>query len=131
MSPIRVTSVLELGVMVGDVLARSFTLRPATLADTYAAAAAVPVPANLGTDQAALVAYQMAIDDALILCQIEQLGDLQPVPSVQTLVAAVDPDDMAILRQEAAGLKKKLLQSRPSFPPIVVPNTSSSAPASA
>jgi len=131
MSPIRVTSVLELGVMVGDVLACSFTLRPATLADTYAAAAAVPVPTNLGTDQAALVAYQMAIDDALILCQIEQLGDLQPVPSVQTLVAAVDPDDMAILRQEAAGLKKKLLQSRPSFPPIVAPNTSSSAPASA
>ena len=131
MSTLRECGELEVGVLVGELLARSFTLRPATLADTYAAAAAVPVPDNLGGDNAANVAYQMAIEDAQILCQIEALGDLDPVPDIPALVAAIDPDDMAVLRQHAAALKKKLRLSRLGFPPIVEPNTSSSELASA
>lgn len=129
MSGIREEGSLDYGVGFNDEVHCSFTLRPATLADTYAAAAAVPIPDNIGEDKPASVAYQMAVDDALILCQIEQLGTLDPVPSVQALVVAVDPDDMAIFRQAAANLKKKLRLSRPGFPPIVEPNTSSFAPA--
>lgn len=131
MSIIREQGMLDVGVQIGESVFRSFTLRPATLADTYAAAAAVAVPDGLGDDKSANVAYQMAIDDAQILSQVAQLGELDPLPSIQELVAAVDPDDMAILRLHASMLKKKLRQSRPGLPPIVEPNTSSSAPASA
>lgn len=131
MSTLREQGELDIGLLVGASVYRGFTLRPATLADTYAAAAAVPVPDDLGSDKSANVAYQMAIEDAQILCQIERLGDLDPVPGIAALVAGLDPDDMAILRQHAALLKKKLRLSRPGFPPIVAPNTSSSEPASA
>ena len=129
MSAVREEGSLDYGVVVDSELHCSFTLRPATLADTYAAAAAVPIPDNIGEDKPASVAYQMAVDDALILCQIEALGTLNPVPSVQALVAAIDPDDMAMLRQAAANLKKRLRLSKPGFPPIVEPNTSLSVPA--
>lgn len=121
---------LDLGVEAGGVVHREFVLRPARLADTYLAAAAVPVPDDVGTSQAARVAYQMAIDDAQVLCQLTQLGTLAPVPPVHELAAWIDPDDMAILRQAAVELKKKLRASRLSSPPIDAPNTSSSAPAS-
>lgn len=122
---------LEIGVAIGELVHRDFALRPATLADTYVAAAAVAVPDDLSSDQAARVAYQMAIDDALVLCQLASLGRADPVPGVAALVAAIDPDDMAILREAAARLKKKLRQSRLSFPLIVEPNTCSSELASA
>lgn len=122
---------LDLGVEAGGKVHRDFVLRPARLADTYQAAAAVPVPADVGDSQAARVAYQMAVDDALFLCQLTQLGDLAPVPPIAELAAWIDPDDMAILRQAAAELKKKLRASRLSSPPTDAPNTSSSAPASA
>ena len=126
MSTIRETCLLELGFQGATVA----VLRPASLADVYAAAAAVPVPDSLGEDKAANVAYQMAIEDAQVLCQIESLGALDPVPGVADLVAALDPDDMALLRQAADRLKKKLRPSKPGFPPIVEPSMSSSAPAS-
>lgn len=130
MTVLREEGELELGVLVGESVFRRFRLRPATLVDTYAAAAAVPIPDKLGDDAAANVAYQMAVDDAQILCQVEQLGDLAVVPDIPALVAALDPDDMAILRRHAAALKKKLRLSRPGLPPIVEPNTSSSEPVS-
>ena len=131
MNAIYESGELELGVLVDGVVHRVFTVRPATLADSYLAAASVPVPANLADDQAARVAYQMAVDDAQILCQLDRLGALSPVPSPQALAAELDPDDMAILRQAAANVKKKLQQSRSSLPLTGEPNTSSSAPASA
>ena len=139
MTTIREQGELEVGIVVGDSVHTRFCLRPATLADTYAAVAAVPVPDNLydgtgdkpGANPQVNVAYQMAVDDALILCQIDQLGDLARVPDIPALVAALDPDDMAILRKHAGVLKKKLRQSRPGLPLIVDPNTSSSEPATA
>lgn len=131
MGTITEEGTLDFGVGFDGEMHCGFTLRPATLADTYVATAAVPVPDNLANDKAASVAYQMAVDDALILCQLTQLGALDPVPSVEALVAAVDPDDMAILREAAFRLKKKLRQSRSGSAPTVEPNTSSSAPASA
>lgn len=131
MSTLREQGELEVGVVIGESVFRSFTLRPATLNDSYAGAAAVPVPEKLGEDKSANVGYQMAVEDAQILCQIERLGSLDTVPDVPTLVAALDPDDMTILRQHAALLKKKLRLSRPGLPPIVEPNTSLSEPASA
>ena len=131
MDAIRESGELDLGVMIGGVLCRAFTIRPATLADTYRAAEAVAIPADLGKpdNEPARVAYQMAIDDALILCQVESLGDLSPAPSAQTLAAELDPDDMGILRKAAESVKKKLRQSRSSSPLTAEPNTSSSEPA--
>lgn len=121
---------LELGIEAGGKVHREFVLRPARLADTYQAAAVVPVPAGIGDSQAARVAYQMAIDDALILCQVTQLGTLAPAPAAAELAAWIDPDDMAILRQAAAELKKKLRASRSGSLRTDAPNTSSSAPVS-
>lgn len=126
MSTIRETCLLELGFQGATVA----VLRPASLADVYAAAAAVPVPDSLGEDKAVNVAYQMAIEDAQVLYQIESLGALDPVPGVADLVAALDPDDMALLRKAADRLKKKLRQSKRDSSPIDAQNTSSSEPAS-
>lgn len=127
-SQIRETGELELGVLVGDVIHRAFSVRPATLADAYRAAEVVKVPADLSENTSARVAYQMAIDDAQILCQVDALGTLDPVPSPSALFAEIDPDDMAILRQAAADVKKKWRQSRQSLPPGAAPSISLSAP---
>ena len=132
MDAIRESGELDLGVMIGGVLHRAFTIRPATLVDTYRGAEAVAVPGGLDEpeNRPARVAYQMAVDDAQILCQLESLGNLSPAPSVQVLVAELDPDDMAILRQAAASVKKKLRQSRSSSPLTGGPNICLSEPAS-
>lgn len=118
------------GILVGDVLHTRFVLRPATLLDTYRAAEVVVVPDSLAEDQAVKVAYQMAVDDAMILCQIETLGTLEPVPSPQALVPELDPDDMDLLRKAAIRLKKKWRESRKPSPPTAAPSASSSPPAS-
>lgn len=121
---------LDLGVVIDGAVHRDFTLRPAVLADTYRAVEWVTVPVDIDSNQAANVAYQMAVDDGVILCQLESLGTLAtPLPSPAALAAVLDPDDMGILRGAAAILKKKLRASRSSSPPIDEPNTSSSAPA--
>ena len=122
---------LEFGILVGEAAHCRVVLRPATLKDTYRAAALVPVPDNLGDDSAAKVAYQMAIDDALVLCQVETVGTMPEPPSPQALLAGIDPDDMDRLRQAAAQLKKKWRESRKASPLIAVPSASSSPPASA
>jgi len=122
---------LDLGVVVGEACHTRAVLRAARLADTYAAAGAVAVPDDLKGNVAASIAYQMAVDDAQVLAQVVELGSLDPVPSIEALIEAIDPDDMALLRAGAARLKKKLRQSRPGFPPIVEPSISSSEPGSA
>ena len=124
------TGSLEIGILVADRHHLAFTLRQAVLADAYAAAAAIAVPDDIDSNASARVAYQMAIDDATILAQLTALGSLEAVPSIAALAGSLDPDDMAILRQAAAELKKKLRQSRASSPPTGEPNTSLSAPAS-
>lgn len=127
---IRESGELPIGIVVaGAGVVRAFELRPSTLADTYAAAAAVEPPEDLAENKRAQVAYQMAINDAQILCQIERLGDLDPPPGIEALIAAIDPDDMDALRAAAQRLKKKLTESRRSSPPGAAPNTSSSGPA--
>lgn len=128
MSAVTVVGSLSLGVLVAGALHRAFELRPATLADTYRAAEAVPVPADLAVNQATRVAYQMAIDDAVILCQLTRLGTLDPIPPPAALAAELDPDDMAELRQAAADVKKNLRESRSGLPTSVAPSLSSSAP---
>jgi hypothetical protein len=125
---IREESELLSGVLVAGVVHTRFILRPATLADTYRAAEVVPVPDNLADDKSAKVAYQMAVDDAMILCQIETLGTLEPVPSPQALVTELDPDDMEVLRQAAYRLKKKWRASRTPSLPTAAPSSSSSPP---
>lgn len=112
-------------------------LRPATLADAYAAAAAVAVPDDLAKNPAAGVAYQMAIDDAQILAQVVCLSDADGSASDQRigglaladLIATIDPDDMAIVRLAAANLKKKRLALKRGSPPGESPSAPSSAPA--
>lgn len=131
MTNVREEGELELGIVVGGVAHCHFVLRPATLKDTYRAAAMVPVPDNLADDAAAKVAYQMAIDDAMVLCQVETLGTLPETPSPAVLIAEIDPDDMGELREAAARLKKKWRESRKPSPPTAAPSASSSPPASA
>lgn len=120
---------LLIGVMLNGELHSDFELRPATLVDTYKAAAAVPVPDALTGNAASRVAYQMAVDDAVIMFQLTRLGTLSPVPAPPTLATEIDPDDMAILRQAAEDVKKKLRVSRSNLPTIAAPSLSSSAPA--
>lgn len=120
---------LPIGVMLNDGLHTEFELRPATLADTYKAAAAVPVPETLTGNDAARVAYQMAVDDAVIMSQLIRLGTLSPIPSPSVLAAELDPDDMAVLRQAAEDVKKKFRVSRSSLPCTGEPSLPSSAPA--
>lgn len=122
---------LEVGIVVGGVAHTRVVLRRARLADAYAAAAAVAIPEDIATNRLQSVAYQLAVDDAEVLSQIEQLGSLDPLPSIQSLVAEIDPDDMALLRGAAVRLKKKLRLSKSDSLPIDVPNSSLSEPASA
>lgn len=129
MAPVTETCSLELGIVVDSVAHTSVVLRAARLADAYAAAAATPIPAGMKDDASAGVAYQMAIEDAGVLSQIVRFGSLDPVPSIPALVAEIDPDDMAALRQAAARLKKKLRLSKSILPPTDAPNMSSSEPA--
>lgn len=125
---LRENGELDLGILIDGVVHRTFTVRPATLADTYRAAEVVPVPVNTDDSKAAMIAYQMAVDDAQTLCQLVSLGSLSPLPSPPEIAAQIDPDDMTILRQATARVKKKWRESRRSLPPTGEPNTSSSAP---
>lgn len=120
---------LLIGVMLNDALHTEFELRPATLADTYKAAAAVPVPADVDTNKSAMLAYRMALEDAIILFQLVMLGTLNPVPPPAALAAELDPDDMGILRQAADDVKKKLHASRSNLPTTDAANSPSCAPA--
>lgn len=125
---ITVVGTLDVGILVAGVLHRDFEMRQATLADSYRAAEAVPVPADVADNQAARVAYQMAVDDAAILSQVVRLGGLDPVPGPAALAAEIDPDDMARLRQAADDVKKKWRESRIGLPTFGAPSLSSSAP---
>lgn len=131
MSAIREVVALETGIPWGADTYFDAVLRPATLADTYRATESVPVPDDL-TNQAARIAYQVQVDDAVVLCQICALGEMEEdLPSPGMLVRLIDPDDMALLRAGAAAVKKKLQQSRRGSPITGVPSASSSGPASA
>lgn len=132
MAAIREVAHLEVGIPVGPAVYFEAILRPATLADTYRATEAVPVPDDL-TSAPARIAYQVQVDDALVLCQIEALGPLEgaEVPGPAALAQVIDPDDMAVLRVAAAAVKKKLQQSRRNLPTFGVPSASSFAADSA
>lgn len=124
---------LDVGISVigSDAVHTAFTLRPARLADTYRATACVAVPDDIATSTPARVAYQMAIDDAVILCQLVGLGDLAEIPPPRLLTELLDPDDMGILRAAADQLKKKSRESKSASPPSASPSASSSGPVSA
>jgi len=113
MGAIREVVALDAGIVVGDRTYFDVVLRPALLTDTYRATETVPVPDDLDNPRAR-VAYQMRVDDAVVLCQIEALGELEgdEVPGPDELAAQLEPDDMALLRGAAARVKKKLQQSR-------------------
>lgn len=106
MDSITESGTLEYGVEIDGVVHREFTLRPAMLADSYQAALQVPVPDKLD-DATHRVAYQMAIDDAMVLTQLTQLGTLPCVPPPAELAKLLDPDDMVQLRVAAEAVKKK------------------------
>jgi len=132
MGAIREVAHLETGIPIGPAVYFEAILRPATLADTYRATELVPVPDDLESPQSR-VAYQMRIDDAVVLCQIEALGELDgdEVPGPGVLAEQLEPDDMALLRGAAARVKKKLLQSRSKSLISGGQSASSSAAASA
>ena len=132
MGAIREVVTLSAGIVVGDRTLFDVVLRPALLTDTYRATELVPVPDDLDNPRAR-VAYQMRIDDAVVLCQIEALGELEgdEVPGPGVLAEQLEPDDMALLRGAAARVKKKLLQSRSGSLISGGQSASSSAAASA
>lgn len=122
---------LESGIPLGEKVCFEVALRPATLADTYCATAAVPVPEDLD-NAAARIAYQVQIDDAVVLCQVQIVGELDgAVPGPAELASLIDPDDMTLLRAAALRVKKKLQQSRRSLPTTAAPSASSSVADSA
>lgn len=123
---------LDAGISVidSDAVHTAFTLRPARLADTYRATACVAVPDDIATSAPARVAYQMAIDDAVVLCQLVTLGDLAEIPPPRLLTELLDPDDMGILRAAADRLKKKSKELKSSSLPSASPSASSSVQAS-
>lgn len=120
---------LEVGIVVDGVCHHRAVIRVARLSDVYTGAAAVVVPEDL-LDPGRRVAYQMAVDDAQVLAQVVELGSLDPAPSIEVLIAEIDPDDMELLRVGAKRLKKKLQQLRASSPTTGERNTSSSEPVS-
>lgn len=122
---------LLVGIEIAGRVARAATLRQARLADAYAAAEAVEVPADLAENTPARVAYQMAVDDAQILAQVCKLEGLPAVPALRELIQAIDPDDMGLLRAGAAELKKKLIDSRSASPACAGSKPPSSGGASA
>ena len=132
MGAIREVVTPSAGIVVGDRTLFDVVLRPALLTDTYRATELVPVPDDLESPQSR-VAYQMRIDDAVVLCQIEALGELEgdEVPGPGVLAEQLEPDDMALLRGAAARVKKKLLQSRSKSLISGGQSASSSAAASA
>lgn len=121
---------LVVGLDFGDQVAMAATLRAARLQDAYDAVLVVPVPEDMGANAPARVAYQMAIDDAEVLAQIESLEGIATLPSLQELIAVVDPDDMALLKAAAKALKKKRIASRSASPASAASKPASSAPAS-
>ena len=131
MEPITESGELEFGIVVGGQTHRVFVLRAAVLSDSYRAVEAVPLPEAIDGNAPVRIAYQMAIDDAQILCQVQQLGTLEVVPGPAALAAGLDPDDMALLRGAADRLKKKLRDSRKASATSVASSSPSSAPASA
>ncbi len=85
-------------------------LRPARLADTYRAMSLVDIPEADAKDgdrvTPAGLAYQLAVDDMQVLCQIVECEGVEPV-NLPALSDDLSPDDMAALREAAAKIKKK------------------------
>lgn len=126
MGAIREVVELETGIAIGREVYFDAVLRPATLADTYRATEAVPVPENLD-GAAARIAYQVQVDDAVVLCQVCAIGDMEhDLPGPAELAALLDPDDMTLLRAAAVRVKKKLQQSRRGLPITDGPSACSS-----
>ncbi|MDB5802263.1 MAG: hypothetical protein JWL63_3202 [Rhodocyclales bacterium] len=136
------TGLLDVGINVGGVVHRHFSLRVAKLSDAYVATAAVLIPDNLGSVMqpgqavppeyaAARLAYEMQISDAMLLAQLIELGDLNPVPSIQVLMESLDPEDAEIVREKAKVLKKRRKESSASSPASDTSKPSSLVPASA
>lgn len=82
-------------------------LRPARLADVYRAAAQVDPPTQESASAAESQAYQWALDDMQVLCQIVSVGDGGAPESLADFAAELTPDDMGSLRFAAQELKKK------------------------
>lgn len=96
-------------------------LRPGRLSDLYRAMSLVPVPdETIQTDDQRLtshgVAYQSAVDDMQVICQIASVNG-QPVTDLVALADDLSPDDMAELRQAAGQLKKKKRLSKSNSTP--------------
>lgn len=104
-------------------------LRPARLADTYRAMELVDIPVAPTRDgervTPAGLAYQMAVDDMQVLCQV-LTGDGEPLADERTFADELSPDDMAALRIAAEALKKK----RNALKSSAASGASSNAPSS-
>lgn len=118
---------LEVGLEIDGAVYTGLSLRPACLADAYGAAALVAIPDDIATDTRAKVAYEMQVEDVTILHQIDSIDGVAAVPAVETLLAMIDPGDMALVRKAAEAIKKKLRLPKNDSLPADVPSTSLSA----
>lgn len=96
---------LQYGLAPWSATAKTVVMRQAVLQDVYEAIGVVDVP---GDDASAgnRIAYQMAIEDAQVLAQIDTIDGAEP-PALSVLRTLLHPDDMALLRVAAEGIKKK------------------------
>jgi hypothetical protein len=104
MNLVTETVELQYGLAPWSATAKLCVLRQARLQDVYAAVAAVEMPDDMAG--AARIAYQMAIDDAQLLAQIDSVDGTEP-PAVSLLAQLIHPDDMSALRIAAESVKKK------------------------
>lgn len=112
MEVIREKVTLVTGIPVGEKVLYEAVLRPAVLVDTYRATASVPIPESMdGLSER--IAFQMRVDDAVILSQICDLGEVgTPLPGLDELPDLIDPEDMVLLREAVARLKTKQREAR-------------------
>lgn len=96
---------LQYGLAPWSATAKTVVLRQARLQDVYVAVAAVEMPDDDATGPVR-IAYQMAIEDAQVLAQVDTIDGAEP-PALSRLRTLLHPDDMALLRIAAEGIKKK------------------------
>lgn len=95
---------LQYGLAPWSATAKTVVMRQATLQDVYEAVAVVDMPDDMTGGRR--IAYQMRIDDAQLLAQIDSIDGVEP-PELALLVELVHPDDMTLIRNAGEAIKKK------------------------
>lgn len=104
MNLVTETVELQYGLAPWSATAKVVVMRQATLQDVYEAVAAVDMPEDMTGGRR--IAYQMRIDDAQLLAQIDSIDGAEP-PPLERLAQLLHPDDMTLIRNAGEVIKKK------------------------